>query len=218
MSSFVPYEFEKIDHAESIKRSADFYTHLDARRSVRLFSDATVPEEVIQNLVKTAGTAPSGAHIQPWFFAVVKDQEIKRNIRLAAEEEERKNYGGRMSEQWLKDLAPLGTDANKEYLEIAPYLIIPFRQNYRVNGESRLKNYYVQESVGIALGMLIAAIHNAGLVTLTHTPNPMNFLNQILERPKHESPVVILPIGYPGEGAQVPDLQRKSLEEISRVF
>ncbi len=218
MSGFIPYAFDALSHEESTAKAEAFYEYMNKRRSVRSFSDADVPEQLIQTLVATAGTAPSGAHLQPWFFAVVRDSEIKRKIRLAAEEEERKNYSGRLTDQWLKDLEPLGTDAHKEHLEVAPYLIIPFRQNYRIEGEKRLKNYYVQESVGIALGMLITAIHNAGLVTLTHTPNPMNFLNTILERPKHESPVVILPIGYPADDAQVPDLQRKSLSEISRIY
>ena len=174
-----------------------------------------MPIELLREVVRAAGTAPSGAHKQPWTFVLVTDSELKRKIREGAEEEERKNYGGRMSEEWLEDLAVFRTNAEKEYLEIAPALIVLFAQSYGVNQEGeREKHYYVQESVGIACGMLIAAAHNAGLATLTHTPSPMRFLAEILERPENERAWLLIPIGYPAEETVVPDLQRKELGDI----
>jgi len=188
---------------------------MDARRSVRHFSSEPVAEEVIDRLVRTASTAPSGAHKQPWTFCVVTDPALKHAIREAAEEEERASYGGRMSPEWLEDLAPLGTDWRKEFLDSAPCLIVVFKRAYEVMPDgSKRKNYYVEESVGIACGFLLAAARNAGLVTLTHTPSPMNFLARILDRPENERAFLLIPVGYPAAHCEVPDLQRKSLEQV----
>jgi len=215
----IPYENKNSSAEEMSRRSEEFYQFLDSRRSVRHFSNKNVPQEVIENLIKTAGTAPSGAHKQPWKFCAVSNSELKSKIREAAEKEEQKNYNSRMSERWLKDLAPLGTDTNKEFLEIAPWLIIVFKEAYEMdeNGE-KLTNYYVNESVGIACGILISAIHNAGLVTLTHTPSPMNFLAELLERPKNERAYLLLPVGYASEDAFVPDIHRNNLNEICEFY
>ena len=199
---------------EILKRSEAYYKLLDKRRSVRDFSDKIVPKEVIENIIMTASSAPSGAHKQPWTFCAVSNKELQKKIKAAAEEEEYKSYHGRMSEEWLEDLAPIGTDWHKEFLEIAPWLIIMFKKTYDIEGEKKKKNYYVMESVGIAAGFLISAIHNAGLVTLTHTPSPMNFLQNILERPVNEKPFLLLPVGYPTESAMVPDLARKSADDV----
>lgn len=190
------------------------------RRTVREFSPDPVPYELIELAIKTAGSAPSGANQQPWHFTIVSDDEIKRRIRIAAEEEERENYSGRFPDEWLEVLAPLGTDWHKDFLEIAPYLIVVFKIDYGIEkqpdgGERRIKHYYVNESVGIACGMLLAALHNAGLATLTHTPNPMGFLSEILERPKNEKPFLLIPVGYPAEGVKVPDITKKTFEEIT---
>jgi nitroreductase len=195
-------------------RSRTFYQFMDQRRSVRDFSDKMIPYEIIENIIMTASSAPSGAHKQPWTFCVVSDPAIKSEIRKAAEEEEYTNYHGRMSDDWLEDLAPLGTDWHKSFLEIAPYLIVVFKKAYEVVGEEKQKNYYVNESVGLAAGFLLAAIHNAGLVALTHTPSPMNFLQKILNRPENERPFLLIPIGYPAEDAKVPDLERKAKEDV----
>lgn len=211
----VPYYPLNFTETETLQRSRDFHAHMDRRRSLRFFSDQPVPKEVIENIIKTASTAPSGAHKQPWTFCVVGDPAMKSKIKEAAEEEERESYGGRMSEEWLRDLAPLGTDWQKPFLEIAPWLIVVFKKAYELEGGEKRKCYYVSESVGIACGFLLAAIHNAGLVSLTHTPSPMNFLQKILDRPENERPFLLVPVGYPAEGATVPDLRRKSLEEVS---
>jgi nitroreductase len=192
---------------------------MDSRRSIRDFSDKAVPVEVIHNLLKTASTAPSGAHKQPWTFCVVSDPEIKKRIRSEAEKEEFESYNGRMSEEWLRDLRPLQTDWTKPFLETAPYLIVVFKKAYDLgpNGSKR-NNYYVSESVGIACGFLLAAIHHAGLVALTHTPSPMNFLGRILNRPANERPYLLIPVGYPADRPIVPYLRRKSLEEIAVFY
>lgn len=211
----IPFEFEPMELKESLRRSEQFYQQSNARRSVRDFSDREVPLELIQNLVLTAGTAPSGAHKQPWTFCIISNQELKRKIRAAAEEEEYESYHGRMSEQWLHDLKAIGTDWRKPFLEIAPWLIVVFKRPFEFVDGKKWQNYYVNESVGIACGMLINAIHNAGLVTLTHTPSPMNFLTEILERPVNERPYLLLPVGYPSISAHVPNLHRKSFEEIA---
>jgi iodotyrosine deiodinase len=213
---FIPYHSPAFTPEETTQRAADFYHYMDQRRSVRHFSDRPVERAVIENLIKTASTAPSGAHKQPWTFCIVSDPAVKHKIRIAAEQEEYEGYNGRMTEAWLKDLAPLGTDWQKPFLETAPWLVVVFRKAYDImpNGTQH-KNYYVQESVGIACGFLIAAIHYAGLVTLTHTPSPMNFLQTILNRPDNERPFLLLPVGYPAPDAQVPDLQRKALEQVS---
>ena len=198
------------------KRASGYLAEVQHRRTVRDFSDRPVPRDIIEMCVLVAGTAPNGAHQQPWRFVVVSDAEVKRAIRLAAEEEERAFYGGRAPEEWLEVLEPLGTDETKPFLEKAPYLIVVFAESYAVeeSGE-KSKNYYVTESVGIATGMLITAIHRAGLVSLTHTPSPMAFLNEILGRPENERPFLILVVGYPAPDATVPELRRKSLQEIA---
>lgn len=197
------------------QRAAAFREAMQRRRSVRHFSDRPVPREIIDDCLLAAGSAPSGANMQPWQFVVVTDPKIKRQIREGAEKEEREFYRSRATKEWLDDLAPLGTDEHKPFLEIAPYLIVIFAQNYRVLADGRkAKNYYVAESVGIATGMLITAIHDAGLVALTHTPSPMGFLNHILGRPKNEKPFLVLVVGYPAKDAVVPMIGKKSLEEI----
>lgn len=183
-----------------------------------MFSDEKVADELLKNIILTAGTAPSGAHKQPWFFALVTSPEIKHKIRLAAEVEESKNYSERFTEEWLTDLAPFGTDSIKEYIDVAPALIVVFKEAYRIENGIQKKNYYVNESVGIAAGLLIAAIQNAGLVTLTHTPNPMKFLNEILDRPSNETPMLLMPVGYPAKNAQVPNLKRKQFSQICKVY
>ncbi len=219
MDGHIPLSYTKIDPDETLQRAKQFYERMRTRRSVRFFSDEPVPEETIRYLVATAGTAPSGANKQPWTYVVVKDPHIKRQIRIAAEKEEKISYEERMTQEWLEDLAPLGTDWHKPFLEKAPYLIIPFKQIYGIDGTGRKKkHYYVNESIGISIGILISAIHYSGLVTLTHTPSPMNFLKKILGRPENERPVVVLPVGYPAKDATVPDLKKKSLDEIMKVF
>jgi nitroreductase len=184
------------------------------RRSVRVFSREPVPWELIENAIATAGTAPSGAHQQPWTFVAVSDAGLKRRIRAAAEEEERRNYDGRMSPEWLRALEVLGTDWHKPHIEDAPWLIVVFEHAYGLDGERKVKHYYAKESVGIAVGLLLASLHLAGLATLTHTPSPMRFLARILERPPNERAYLLVPVGYPAEGVTVPDLERKPLDEI----
>lgn len=186
---------------------------MEQRRSLRFFSSREVPEQVIQDLIMTASSAPSGANKQPWSFVAISGTDLKKKIRKAAEKEEREFYEHRAPDSWLKDLEPFGTDANKPFLETAPWLIVVFRENVDPMGG---KNYYVQESVGIACGFLIAAIHQIGLVTLTHTPSPMNFLSSLLDRPANEKPYLLLPVGYPAEDATVPVIEKKSLEEVAQ--
>lgn len=213
--TFTPLDFRRLDEAQMRERADEFYADLNRRRSVRHFSDDPIPLDVVRKAIHAAGTAPSGAHKQPWRFVLVTDPDIKRQIREAAEDEERETYSNRMSDEWRAALAPLGTDANKPFLETVPALIVVFRQDYELGADgSRKKNYYVQESCGIALGMLIAALHHAGLATLTHTPSPMHFLAKILNRPANERAYILLPVGYPAEGAEVPTLDRKALDEI----
>ena len=213
-STFIHYQSVQFEEKEMMERSQEYYEFLDRRRSIREFSDKEVPFEIIKNIVMTASTAPSGAHKQPWTFCVVSSPEIKKQIRIAAEEEEYINYHGRMSEEWLEDLKVFRTDWEKPFLEIAPYLIIVFKRSYELEGTQKKKNYYVNESVGLAAGFLLTAIHNAGLVALTHTPSPMNFLQKILERPENERPFLLIPVGYPADNVQVPDIRRKSHEEV----
>ena len=217
--NFIPFEPVRLNEPEMLERSRSFYTFMNRRRSLRMFSDKPVPKEIIENVVRTASTAPSGAHKQPWTFCVVSDPVIKAKIREAAEAEEYESYNGRMSEEWLEDLKPFGTDWHKPFLEISPWLIVVFKKAYDLdeNGEKH-KCYYVNESVGLAAGMLLAAIHNAGLVSLTHTPSPMNFLQKILDRPENERPFLLIPVGYPAEDAVVPDLQRKPLEQVAVFY
>lgn len=212
--SFIAYNGLQFSTEEMLNRSKEYYEFMDKRRSVRVFSDKQVPFEVIEHIVMTASSAPSGAHKQPWTFCVVSSPEIKKKIKEAAEEEEYENYHGRMSEEWLEDLEPFATDWHKPFLEIAPYLIVVFKRAYEMEGEEKHKNYYVNESVGLAAGFLLTAIHNAGLVTLTHTPSPMNFLQEILGRPKNERPFLLIPVGYPAEGVQVPNISRKPKEQV----
>ena len=211
-----PLDFVARPEAEVVVRAGTFYQDLDRRRSVREFSDRPVPREVIERAIATASTAPSGAHMQPWTFAAISDADLKRRIRLAAEAEERTSYEGRMSEEWREALAPLGTDWHKPFLETAPWIVVLFAQRYGLRDDgSRKKHYYVQESCGIAAGLFIAALHHAGLATLTHTPSPMRFLSELLERPANEAPYVLFPVGYPAPDATVPDLQRKPLDEVA---
>lgn len=212
----IPYlQTEQPTEADLELRAAQFRNRMESRRSLRFFSNQAVPEAVIQHLIMTASSAPSGANKQPWWFAAISNTELKKRIRAAAEKEEMAFYTGRAPETWLKDLEPLGTDASKPFLEEAPWLIVAFKQNKAADGS---KHYYVQESVGIACGFLIAAIHQAGLVTLTHTPSPMQFLADILERPDYEKPYLLLPVGFPAENATVPVLKKKSIEEVSGFY
>lgn len=204
---------------QEIKSASDsYYSLMDKRRTVRDISDQPVDRAVIETIIKTASSAPSGAHKQPWTFCAISNPEIKRQIRAAAEKEEYESYNGRMSERWLKDLEPIGTDHNKPFLEEAPWLIVVFKRVYEQEAGEKQNNYYVNESVGIACGFLITAIHNAGLVTLTHTPSPMNFLTKILDRPENERPFLLLPVGIPKKDALVPDLKRKELDEIAIFY
>ncbi len=214
---FVPLaQYSEYPAGEMQERAADFYEEIKQRRTVRDFSEKPVPKEIIKKCLLAAGTAPSGANKQPWHFAVISDPEIKKKIREAAEKEEEAFYSGRAPDEWLEALAPLGTDASKPFLERAPYLIVIFAQSHEVSEDDKtVKNYYVQESVGIATGVLITAIHHAGLVSLTHTPSPMGFLNKILKRPANERAYLILVIGYPEENTKVPDIRKKSLNEIA---
>ncbi len=201
---------------EMRSRAAEYYAGIDRRRTVRDFSTRPVPREVIENCLRAAGTAPSGANMQPWHFAAVSDPTLKQLIRMAAETEEKEFYQNRAPAEWLAALAALGTDSNKPFLETAPWLIAIFSQPHHVNVEGgRVKHYYVTESVGIATGLLVAALHHAGLATLTHTPSPMGFLNSLLGRPSHEKPFLLLVVGFPAVDARVPDIGRKPLSEIS---
>lgn len=216
-SRFIPLTtWQEYPTGEMLRRAAEFHRDIARRRTVRQFSERPVPREIIEHCLRAAGTAPSGANLQPWHFVVIGDSGIKHRIRLAAEQEEREFYHGRAPAEWLEALAPLGTDENKPYLEAAPWLIAVFGQRYGVSPSGRrLAHYYVQESVGIATGLLIAALHHAGLVCLTHTPSPMGFLNEVLNRPAHERPFLLLVTGYPAPDAQVPDITKKPLEEIA---
>ncbi|MEE9364692.1 MAG: nitroreductase family protein [Cellulophaga sp.] len=215
----VSYISESFDEAEIVSRSKSFYNWMDKRRSVREFSSQSIPKEVIENIIMTASTAPSGAHKQPWTFCAVANPELKSRIRTAAEKEEKETYEKRMSDRWKNDLAPIGTDMHKPFLEIAPWLIIAFKKVYEhdENG-TKHNNYYVNESIGIACGMLISAIHNAGLVTLTHTPSPMNFLTKVLNRPSNERAFLLLPVGYAKQPVFVPNLKRKEVNEVASYY
>ena len=205
---FLPLtQYRRYSEVEMTKRAADFHSDIARRRTIRDFSDRTVPRSVIEDCIKAAGTAPSGANMQPWSFVAVSDTDVKRRIRVAAEEEEQEFYDHRAPQEWLDALAPLGTDPNKPFLENAPYLIAIFAQNFGVLPDGRqVKHYYATESVGIATGILLTALHNAGLASLTHTPSPMGFLNEILGRPANERPYLLIVTGYPTNDATVPDL------------
>lgn len=212
---FIPLPFLELPPEEIRRRAAGFRDEMARRRTVRHFSDRPVPREIVEDCLRAAVSAPSGANRQPWRFVVVSDPAVKRRIREAAEEEERAFYGGRAPDEWLEALAPLGTDANKEFLETAPYLIAIFAERHGVDASGKaVKNYYVAESVGIATGVLVAAIQHAGLASLTHTPSWMGFLNEILGRPKNEQPFLLLVTGYPATDARVPDIERKAFAEV----
>lgn len=214
-SGFIPYKALNFTIEESKIRARSYHEFMDLRRSIRYFSSRNVDRSIIENILMTASSAPSGAHKQPWSFCAVSDQNIKKKLREAAEKEEYINYNGRMSEEWLTDLAPFNTDWNKEFITSAPWVVVIFKKPYDLDGNgNKLKNYYVNESVGISAGFLISAIHHAGLVTLTHTPSPMNFLQDILGRPINEKAFLLLPIGYPADDTYVPDLKRKKSEEV----
>ncbi len=215
--NFIPYQSQEPDDAPEVE-ARRFYENMSKRRSVRFFSDKPVSREAIENLILAAGTAPSGANKQPWRFVAIQDPSLKREIRLGAEEEEQEFYTRRANPTWLEDLRPLATDDSKPFLEIAPWLVVVFKLMKDDNPETKSDQvYYVNESVGIACGIFIAAAHHAGLATLTHTPSPMKFLGKILNRPEYERPYLLIPVGYTAEGCTVPDIQRKPLEQIMVV-
>ena len=215
---FKKLDFEEYSESKMRSRSESFLNEIITRRTVREFSDRIVPIDIINNCIKTAASAPSGANKQPWQFVVVRDSGIKTKIREAAEKEEKEFYGHRATKEWLEDLNQFGTDWHKPFLEIAPYLIVIFRKIYDLEDDgTQRKNYYVNESVGIASGFLLAALHHAGLITLTHTPSPMNFLGEILNRPKNEKAFLLIPVGYPAKDAEVPDISKKPFSEISKI-
>jgi nitroreductase len=216
--SFQSLDFERMDAARQLQASREHADRMAKRRTVREFSDEPVPMELIDHAIRAASLAPSGANQQPWRFVVVRDPELKRQIREAAEAEERENYEHRFPQEWLNELAQFGTDWHKPFLEVAPYLIVVFRIDYGLDAEgNKFKHYYVQESVGIACGFLFTALHLAGLATLAHTPSPMGFLARILERPANERPFLLIPVGYPASGAQVPVIEKKPLDEVRIV-
>ena len=216
---FITLEFVELLPDEMSSRADKFYEMMDKRRTTRHFSDREVPRKLIERAIQTAGTSPSGAHLQPWTFVAVSSPEIKMSIREAAEREEMKTYSERMPESWAEVLRPLGTDHIKEHLTEAPWVVILFRQSKRIRGNGEwAPTYYSQESCGIAAGLFISAVHNMGLVTLTHTPSPMGFLRDILQRPDHEHAMLVLPVGFPAENASIPNISRKTLEEISEFF
>jgi nitroreductase len=215
--------FQKLDHnpypePKMIERSTTFFELMIKRRTVRDFSDRPIPIEIIQNAIQTASSAPSGANKQPWHFVIVQDPTVKKEIRIAAEKEEKEFYEHRAPDTWLEDLNQFGTDWHKPFLEIAPYLIVVFKQGYDLGEEGKRKNYYVNESVGIASGFLLVALHKAGLATLTHTPSPMGFLEKILKRPENEKAVLLIPVGYPGGDTQVPILKKKSFTDVCTII
>ncbi len=213
---FVPYTPDRLPTQEALARGQAFYEELEARRSVRSFSLDPVPRACIEWAIRAASTAPSGAHRQPWRFVAVSDPVLKRRIREGAEAEERRNYAGRMPSKWRQAIEPMGTNAEKPYLETVPWIVVVFAEQHGHEPDgSRRKNYYVKESVGIACGLFITALHRMGLATLTHTPSPMRFLNEILERPSQEQPFILFPVGYPARDCQVPDLVRKPLDQVA---
>lgn len=216
--AFIPFESLSYGGQKVAEEARNFRSFMEKRRSVRDYSTENIPRSVIEDIIMTASSAPSGANKQPWTFCAISDPEMKKKIRLAAEKEEHENYNHRMSDEWLKDLAHLGTDEHKEFLEEAPWLIVVMRKTYEIEEGSRKNVYYVNESVGIAAGLLITAIHNAGLVTLTHTPSPMGFLSEILGRPKNEKPFLLMPVGYPKDNAMIPNIDKKPLDEVSQWY
>lgn len=213
---FIEMNFQEVSAAEMLERANEYFNRMNDRRTTRHFSRKEVSQDLIELAIKTAGTAPSGAHLQPWTFVAISDSEIKSKIREAAEKEERKFYEERMPDDWAEVLRPLGTDHVKKHLTDAPWVVVLFRHSKRVKKNGKFApTYYSQESCGIAAGMFISAIHNMGLTTLTHTPSPMGFLRELLNRPEHEHPMIVMPVGYPAKDAKVPDISRKKLEEIS---
>ena len=216
---FIPYLPERFSKEDSFRKSEEYFQKMEERRSCRDFSNEPVTKEIINNIIKTASTAPSGAHKQPWTFCAISNSALKTKIREAAEKEEYESYNNRMPQEWLDDLAPLGTDWRKEFIETAPWIIIVFKQSYGLDKEGNKKrHYYVNESVGLAGGFLLAAIHEAGLVALTHTPSPMDFLTELLARPKNEKPILLIPVGYPADNCMVPDIKRKPLDEVAVFY
>jgi iodotyrosine deiodinase len=216
--SFIPYQSLNYTIDQTKDKAQGYREHINQRRSIRFFSDADVPKSVIEDIIMSASSAPSGAHKQPWTFCAISNPELKQKIRKAAEEEEYTNYNGRMGDEWLNDLKKFDTNHIKEFITTAPWIIVMFKKSYDLEEGQKKKNYYVMESCGIAAGFLISAIHNAGLVTLTHTPSPMNFLQSILDRPEEEKPFLLLPIGYPAQDAIVPILDRKSESEVIKYY
>lgn len=210
----IPYRRERPRREEMIRAARRFLDIARLRRSIRSFSPDPIPQDVLRLAVEAAASAPSGANMQPWKFVIVSDPELKRQIRIGAEEEEKENYGGRMPAEWLEALAPLQTDWRKEFLETAPALIVVFKEDYHLEGDRKIRHYYVAESVGIACGLLLAALNEAGLATLTHTPSPMNFLRDILSRPAHEKPYLLIPVGFAAPNCEVPDIRKKPLSEV----
>lgn len=211
----IPFHRERLPPDEMVRRGKAFHEHMQQRRSIRAFSPEAPPRACIELAIRAAATAPSGAHRQPWRFVIVDDPDLKRAIRHAAEQEERQNYEARFPPEWLEALAPLGTDWRKEFLEVAPYLVVVFKEVYGHDHRGRrITNYYVNESVGIACGLFIAALHQMGLATLTHTPSPMGFLSHLLKRPANEKPYILFPVGYPADDATVPELTRKPFAEL----
>lgn len=211
---FIPYHHLSYEPDVMLERASSFRKYLENRRTVRVFSDKPIPAEVIEQIIMAASTAPSGANKQPWTFCAISDPDLKRRIREAAEAEEYESYTRRMSQEWLDDLKPFRTDWHKPFIETVPWLIVVFKRSYELDNGVHRKNYYVTESVGIATGVLLTAIHNAGLVALTHTPSPMGFLAEVLNRPENEKPFMLIPVGYPHEQTTVPDIHRKAAEDV----
>ena len=215
---FKKYKQNKINDSTRVEQISEFKKQIKSRRSVRDFSKKDVSQEIIENIISIAASAPSGANKEPWFFSIVKDNKIKKEIRIAAEKEEKSFYTQRAPQSWLDDLNKFGTDWNKEFLEIAPYIIVVFKQIYDLNNGQKYKNYYVNESVGIACGFLLAAIHRAGLVALTHTPSPMGFLEKLCKRPENERAYLLIPVGLPNQDARVPVLKKKKFNEYCQII